>query len=242
MSARFGMGTGYSSAFGVPIASSSVAGAAPGFLAGAAPGLIAGAAEGLARVNAQQQSLPPHSIAGYRGPTIPDLKTYPQVNDFAQQVLSVIYSDIPALAPHRNARVPASIPAHNPGVYPEAYVPRAPGAVQPQQLPPAPPLFSAPASLPPPGGPVPAPPPAQPLLGDPLRPPADAARQQLDALQQQLDQLRQAQAQQNQQQAQDVDQVSSSVSLDDLLTATIKFKQYTALDFVNWHLSHIFLN
>ena len=79
------MGTGYSTAW-------------PGMVSGIPPNL-AGAVSSHVVNNAPRVSEIPRNIPGYTGPTIPDLRTDPQVNNLAQQVMSVLLREIPALAP-----------------------------------------------------------------------------------------------------------------------------------------------
>ena len=148
LSMRPVMGTGYSSAFGVTTPSSfSSAGVDSGFggfVSAPAPSYLAGAAQSLAQINTAPPSVS-HSIAGYTGPTIPDLRKNPQVNANAQEVLSYLFQQIPALASYPTqqnlgAPAPPLVPASLPPV-------QQPGALPLQAQPAVGAPFPAPAPL-----------------------------------------------------------------------------------------------
>ena len=200
LSTTTSMGTGFSAGFGIAIPSTSVSGSVPGYLAGAA--------QQLAQSNARPVQ-PTSSIPNYSGPTIPDLRNNQGISNVAQEVLSVLFRDIPALAPHGSAlSASAPIPSH-PASFPSlqqpfstAAPPHIPASVYlpPQQL------QAAPVSVYPH------------LLGVPrahAAPPVDPSLQHLDAMQQQIDQFRNAQVQRlsqthnSQFQDQDAEQVVS---------------------------------
>ena len=289
LSSRPAMGIGYSSGFGVTAPSSliSLAGApsiasagvpsiasagVPSIASAGIPSQLMGAAQNLSQLNAPPSSVP-HSIPGYGGPLIPELRAIPDVNAFTQQVLNNIYQHIPALAPVRSASVqpppasvqapaqpPVSVPplqqapllAAAPQLLPELLL-QQPPASQPvavsqaasyfqQQLPaPAglpphlhasahqhqqpqavPPLPGYQAQLQHGGGGYLQP---QPFLGAHQPQPHHQAVNYLD---QDMDQvLNRTQVSQSHQDS----QVNHVASLENLLSATIKFKQYFALDF-----------
>ena len=185
------------------------------------PSVIPSAATALAASN----SVPPpqpSSIPGYSGPTIPQLRSDPQVNGLANQVFQVLLREIPALA------APASLPTSIPNVGVPSYSPS-----------PAPVLAPPPPPVPTPS--------LQHLLPHPLgghvpssqQPALTPAQVQLQQFQRQLDELHALHGSSHQQQFssearphQARDQVPrSNVSLDSLYSASIKNAQYRASDF-----------
>ena len=196
------------------------------------PPNIAGAVASHVTNNAPRAADVPRSIAGYSGPTIPDLRTDPHVNNLANQVMAVLLREIPALAP-----APSGPPA--PPVGPTTAPTMAP--------PPAAhtPMFGGPGQQ-------------QHRGVDPGQHRLDLLQQQLDELRlQQLtaqqvpshqvssyqvpsyqvpshhfDQMNQPSIGQFQMPHQDVQpQVMQPVSLDTLFSATIKCRQFKAVDF-----------
>ena len=226
---RPSMGVGYSAGFGGVIPSVSA-----GVSSVSVP--LAGAAQALAARNIAQQQ-PPHSIPGYGGPSIPDLRSIPQVNALAQQFLGLVCLEIPALATHPSFPSPAPPPVSSfPPIPPviSSQAP-APGSVPSQYPDSGPSSFQQPQLL---AGSAGAPQPSlQHLLGAQAAA-LDPTQQRIAALQSELDQLRQVNTSQvtsqglyQTQNFQTQDQVNQSVSLDSLLSAKIKFKQYSAYDF-----------
>ena len=246
------MGTGYSASFSSPLTTSVMSSSVPHSVPAAVSALVA--------ANSMPASQPA-LIYGYSGPTIPKLRSEPQVNAMASQYLSAIQREIPALvAPsYQHSRVsPAAVPprltaAH--GAPPGPFLP--PGCVSAPSYQPAASAgmlhVSGPAGPPllAPGG-VSAPHPAyrpvaaqdsrlhnllpQHLGGFPV-PPVDPAMAQLEELQRQIDLLRHSRVPQELPSPQQVqeDQVQSSssrpVNLDSLFNAHIKNSQYRAIDF-----------
>ena len=139
---------------------------------GVLPSSLAGAASSHVLRNSVSVGENSHSVDGYTGPTIPQLRGDPEASDMAQRVMGLLLREIPALA---------SLPS------------------APAQSAPAPPASSA-ARLPPLAAAYPAPPPAsvyrplsssQDLLGGVFSSHyVDPCHSQLDVLQQQLDKMR----------------------------------------------------
>ena len=249
------MGVGYSSSFGTVSPSTSIGRTVPEHLLGAA--------NNLSLVNSAPP-FPQQTISGYSGPTIPQMRSDPSVDAFAQQVMGLLMRQIPALAPQGSVPVSSVMPqASNPTVassfsrhvgvssspgQPPSYVvvpsttqPGGPGRPSPYVAMPAPLLPSGqlpsyvavPPPLPssgqlPPYVAVP-----QALCGQGLQP-----QDMLDPFQPQQ-QVPQARFQESVRQPlsnsqllqfQDQNQVNN-VSLDSLMSAHVKFKQYYAHDF-----------
>ena len=106
------MGTGFSSSFGLATPSSgvSVSGSTSlfgDFVSSAPLNSLAGAAQSLAQLNAPPRSLP-HSIAGYSGPTIPEMRQNPALSASAQEVLNYLCQQIPALASYPSHQAPGA--------------------------------------------------------------------------------------------------------------------------------------
>ena len=237
------MGTGFSSSFGISTPSAVVSMTGRPVSASTAGGAasLAGAASYLAQINAPPQSTT-HSIAGYSGPTIPDLRRNPGVSAAAQEALDYLFQQIPALAsyPSKQAQVMTSHPqvsAQQPIAASVApLLPSLPLQQQPQlpvaapypPLQPAPvyhqhvmqsaghvPALQQPQLVPGVGGPL------QPLLGAPLPlQPQDVSNLDQESSRQSIQFLH----------SQDGSN-SKPVNLDELLSATIKHKQFYALDF-----------
>ena len=148
LSSRPLMGTGFSAGFGVTVTSPSVS-------ASGLPSSLAGAAQTLSQLNAPPVSVP-HTIPGYGGPLIPELRGIPEVNQFTQQVLNNIYQQIPALAPQKSAptTLPYPVPSYQQQAPPYAVAP----PLQSEMLPyPAAPLYPVQQGVAPAPGPVPPP-------------------------------------------------------------------------------------
>ena len=210
------MGTGFSQTFSSP---------SPSLQSGVStvPTVLNSAAASLAASNVSPPP-PPSSIHGYNGPTLPDMRSNPQMNELANQVFSLILREVPALA--SASSVPVAYPSSSystPVVPPPVSVP--PGGL-PGALPAAAPRPVAAAMGPPPlFGPHPQ------SLGVPA---AQLSPEQIhiQQLQQQIQDL-QAQHRRNQPR-QEVPEDSSQVScvsLDSLYSATVKNAQYRASDF-----------
>ena len=198
---------------------------------------LAGAASYLAQINAPPQSTT-HSIAGYSGPTIPELRRNPGVSAAAQEALDYLFQQIPALASYPSQQAPvmtshprvsvqqplaASVAPLLPS-FPLQQQPQLPVAAPYPPLQPAPvyhqhvmqsaghvPALQQPQLVPGVGGPL------QPLLGAPLPLQPDYSNLDQDTSQRSL-------------QSQDGSN-SKPVNLDDLLSATIKHKEFSAIDF-----------
>ena len=153
------MGIGYSTGWAGLVSSVPTLSSIPPTLAGAAANHVVS--------NRQQVGVGHQTIPGYSGQTIPELRSDPQVNAVAQQVMSMLMREIPALAP----------------------APTATSMARPMVPPVAPPVAPAPAptsvstSA---GGPF------QQLFGgfQQQQPVVDPGQQRLDLLQRQLDELR----------------------------------------------------
>ena len=84
----------------------------------ALPSSLAGAAAGHAQRNNIYVGAAPSSVAGYSGPTIPELRGDPETNGLAQRMMSLLLREIPALsAPPSAPSQPAQSGAPPPPVF-----------------------------------------------------------------------------------------------------------------------------
>ena len=186
-----------------------------------------------ARVNATTNAVPQHSISGYSGNGIPGLRSDPSVNPIAQQVMAEVMRLIPALAPLPSANAPvppfsapassslfgvsSGVPVQQPTPSPSLSPAEQQLRVLEQQLDQLKAQLAQPGQVLPQPGLVLPDPPRQQVHQDPMN--------QLHY----SSYLPGVQQQQQQQQQQQV--VNECVSLESLYNATIKYKQYRALDF-----------
>ena len=183
------------------------------------PPVLAGAASNhVLRNTAPTSSEPSLGVSGYTGPTIPEMRGDVGLNALTQHVMSILLREVPSLAPPPSAPLPSAPPPFTP----------------------TPALSSA-------STPVYPPPPAasvyqhlsssQPLLGGSFLQQPDPRDSRLDSLQRELDQLRNQPGSQDQvplhvsRQLPVSHQSDDSLSLDSLVSKTVKCKQYKALDF-----------
>ena len=224
------MGTGFSQSLVTP--SPSFASSISSF-----PASLHSAASALAAGNVPPPP-PPATIYGYQGPSIPQLRSDPNVSGLANQVVSLLMREIPALssAPVQPvaSQLPVSFSSHPGSALPSfpGSVGQAPPAAYPAPAGPYPAAFSLPAAIPAAASPAPS---LHHLLPPSIGVPAPSynnqSQQQIDELQRRIDGLRAQQVQGGfHGQVQGSTQVSRS-SLDSLLNATIKCAQYRASDF-----------